>query len=135
MSGADWTQTPPNGMLAAQALANLIESPPLQKDPEGYFESDVHPWQLWYEQVKAGTRTFRFKGDPQEYSLAGPVDQAREPATTRPAKPPVPAETGIAAEEPAGSGFSWPILLAALAVCGAGVWLVLRGRQPGPVVK
>jgi hypothetical protein len=30
-------------------------------------------WQLWYEQIKSGKRTFRFEGDPTEYDLNGPA--------------------------------------------------------------
>src|SRR5690606_32469391 len=62
-SGADWSLTSPNGILAAQALAKLIESPPTQKSPGNYIESDVEDWRLWYARVKAGNQTFRFKGD------------------------------------------------------------------------
>ena len=32
-------------------------------------------WQLWYEQVKSGKRTFRFEGDPTEYDLNGPASK------------------------------------------------------------
>ncbi len=124
----------PNGHHAMEALGQLIEKPPVQKRSEIYWKSysydDDIMWQLWYEQVRAGTRTFRFKGDPQEYSLAGPVDQAKEPVTSRPAKPLT--DTGAAVEEATGSGFSWPILVAALAVCGAGAWLVLKSPRSRP---
>ena len=83
-NGADYGLTSPNGILAAQALARLIENPPLNKKPEIYFASDIEPWRLWFAQVEAGNRTFRFKGDPQEYSLAGPVTESGEPKNTRP---------------------------------------------------
>ena len=33
----------------------------------------VPSWRLWYEQIKSGNRTFRFKGDPTEYDLDGPA--------------------------------------------------------------
>lgn len=66
-------EVPPNGVLAARALGQLVENPPLQKNWESYQIDDVNTWQLWYAQVKAGTRTFRFKGNPQEYNLQGPV--------------------------------------------------------------
>ncbi len=127
----------PNGYYAMEALGQLIEKPPVQKRSETYWQSYLYDddtmWQLWYEQVRAGTRTFRFKGDPQEYSLAGPADRAREPATTRPAKPLTDADTAM--EKETGSGFSWPVLLAALAVCGAGAWFALRGNRSGPAAE
>ncbi len=120
--------TPSNGLHAMNALGDLIEKPPVQKRGESYNKNDANVWQLWYEQVKAGTRTFRFKGDPQEYSLAGPVDRAKEPVSNRPAKPPI-VDTNVAVEEGTGSGFSWPVLLTALAVCGAGAWFVLKSSR------
>jgi hypothetical protein len=30
-------------------------------------------WQFWYEQIKAGNRTFRFEGDATEYDPNGPA--------------------------------------------------------------
>jgi len=71
----------PNSALAVRAIARLpIVSRPIQTpwDKAKYWE-DLEPWKLWYQQVKAGTRTFRFEGDPQEYSLAGPVSETRDP--------------------------------------------------------
>ncbi len=32
----------------------------------GDAEHDLSSWRQWYEQVKAGKRTFRFVGDPTE---------------------------------------------------------------------
>ena len=70
----------PNSLLATQTLnriglegVQIIELKTTRDD-----EAALHQWKLWYEQVKAGTRTFRFKGEPQEYSLAGPVSEPRE---------------------------------------------------------
>src|SRR5690606_26228155 len=37
----------------------------------------VYAWQNWYEQIKAGSRTFRFEGDPTEYDLNGPVPKEK----------------------------------------------------------
>ena len=76
--GADVAPIPANSLLSARALHSLkIVSPPLQNRPAGY--EDVEPWRLWFAQLQAGTRTFRFKGDPQEYSLTGPVSGTRDP--------------------------------------------------------
>lgn len=69
----------PNNMIAIRALGRLVEKPPVQGDPENYTRDDVRAWQLWFEQVKAGNRTFRFKGNPQEYNLAGPALEALAP--------------------------------------------------------
>ena len=37
------------------------------------YENAHAAWQLWYEQIKSGKRTFRFEGDPTEYDLHGPA--------------------------------------------------------------
>lgn len=55
-----------------------LENPPVNStyaDPR----NDLRTWQLWFEQVRAGTRTFSFKGDKTVYSLSGPVAAARDP--------------------------------------------------------
>ncbi|MCW1887210.1 hypothetical protein OKA04_20900 [Luteolibacter flavescens] len=108
--GADYGLTQPNGKLSAQALANLVENPPLKKDPESYLESDIEPWRLWYEQLKAGNRTFRFKGDPQEYSLTGPVAQSLEPKSVSP--PEISEGSSESVEETRPS--IWPLAFAVL---------------------
>jgi hypothetical protein len=64
---------PPLG--ASQAAASLTEliadGPKLPAWPGGY--SDIPHWQKWYEEVKAGKRTFRFLGDTTDYDLNGPA--------------------------------------------------------------
>lgn len=69
-----------NNLLAAKAFAGLgIANPPLHEKPGTMGYDDIQPWRLWFAQVQAGTRTFRFEGDPREYSLAGPVSEAQSP--------------------------------------------------------
>lgn len=94
---------------------------------EEFYNANIEPWRLWYAQVKAGTRTFRFKDDPQEYNLDGPVGRAIESMGIRPVKSLTVSNAAV--EKATGSGFSWPILLAAMAVCGTGAWLALRGKR------
>ena len=60
----------PTSQLAASLLSEMIENPPGIDLPGTYF-SDLTPWKNWYQQVKAGNRTYRFKGDPTEYDLNG----------------------------------------------------------------
>jgi hypothetical protein len=96
---------PLDGPLAHYALRALAQVPLVNKPAPVENSSDaaqnLRTWQLWYEQVKAGTRTFRFEGDPKEYSLrggraavidGGPGGRSR----TRPAEEPaaVPKEPG-----------------------------------------
>jgi hypothetical protein len=71
-----------SSQYALRALAVLpIEFKPLQPRKGNFVinEQDIDAWRLWYEQIKAGTRTFRFEGDPQNYSLAGPVAEEKTP--------------------------------------------------------
>ncbi len=76
-SSSDLAMPMGDNLLAARALHELkIVNPPLQRQPGSY--ADVHPWRLWFSQVDAGTRTFRFEGDPQSYNLSGPVSKKRE---------------------------------------------------------
>ena len=77
----------PNSSYALRAIAKLpIVSPPVptRKHSAVIYDEDIDPWRVWYQQVKAGKRTFRFEGDPLEYSLAGPVVKAADPAVVRP---------------------------------------------------
>jgi hypothetical protein len=66
-----------NAIYATRALTNLgIEGvPEISLEGSQNREAAKEQWKLWFAQVKAGTRTFRFKGDPQEYNLKGPVGE------------------------------------------------------------
>ncbi|RYD21302.1 MAG: hypothetical protein EOP88_11870 [Verrucomicrobiaceae bacterium] len=66
----------PNCKGAAKALVCLpFVSKPLDKNWMTLTYEDVAPWREWYEQIKAGNRTFRFEGDPTEYDLNGPASR------------------------------------------------------------
>jgi hypothetical protein len=68
--GEEFTGEVPNFAPALGALKRLplVNNPGASEAP-GMLET----YRLWYEQIKAGNRTFRFEGDPHEYSLDGPV--------------------------------------------------------------
>ncbi len=113
----------PSSEGAAVALGRLIANPPYP--PRGFVnQADLEVWKLWYEQVEAGNRTFRFKDDPQEYTLAGP---ARVPAAADPGrtgKRPAPG-----ADEPPTAGRSPAravLWMALVAILGYAVWRFLR---------
>jgi hypothetical protein len=56
-----------NSWLAAKALQTMgIKNPP-QPDHRGY--AIIDSWKLWFEQVKAGNRTFSFEGENIAYRL------------------------------------------------------------------
>ena len=118
---------------AAFALLPLSTKPVHRKTVHGAgfvdYPEDLQPWRLWYEQVRAGTRTFRFEGDPQAYSLAGPVTEARTPSEARVAQAP---DLSLAADQgEQGKGTSRSALFAvagALVLCAFAAWKALRVR-------
>ncbi len=61
---------------AAAALGKLpIVNKPVPAKTQFRTPDDVLPWKQWYEQIKAGNRTFRFEGDATEYDLDGPASK------------------------------------------------------------
>lgn len=121
-------ELPVNGVLAAKALANLIDQAPVQKDAAAYHEDEADIWELWFAQVKAGTRTFRFKGDPQDYNLQGPVSKAIEPtglATKREDRGPMPPPS----EAKPAKGFPMAALLVACVVLALAAWYAFRRKM------
>lgn len=93
----------PSCNLAVQAIHNLgLENPPVKSqypDPR----NDLRTWQLWFEQVRAGTRTFSFKGDKTIYSLAGPVATALDPGEVRARSSGPAGASGGGTDAPSGS--------------------------------
>jgi len=126
---AELDKLQPNSVLAMRTLGNLLEKPAVQGEPSSYQLHDVATWQLWYEQVKAGTRTFRFKGDPQEYSLTGPVREAREPKTTRPAIVSNSAQKGPTETANKTTGIPiWPLTIAGV-ILAVAIWFATKRKS------
>lgn len=125
-SDAPWS---PNSANAAYALSgmNIVGRPArgdLRRDP-----ADVRAWQLWFEQVRAGTRTFSFEGDPTIYSLSGPVDRALDPGDVRPRSgAPSPAADPEGSPGPTKAPWIVALSLAVLA-------LILAARRAFPATK
>ncbi|GAA5481023.1 hypothetical protein Hsar01_00228 [Haloferula sargassicola] len=139
---ADEVERMPVAFWALRGLMNLIEDGPVYSDD--YVEQiiDRKMWVLWFEQVKAGTRTFRFKGDPQPYTLAGPAEkelrplrdgdegvEARRQKTTERGNPEISTGTG----EEDGRKIPWlPLGLATLLAGGGGVYWWRQSRKAAP---
>lgn len=123
---------PPNSHFAARTLNQigivgvpLIE--PLNTDRD--HEAARDQWKLWFAQVKAGNRTFRFKGDPREYNLDGPVPAVA--VATRPQKPgPSTSEEGSRRVDE-GRGVPWGGVGAALGVLLLAGFACLKSRRRG----
>lgn len=78
---------PENFQAACNTLREMIDYPPFQHLVSGA-TGTLEAWTTWYTQVKEGRRTFRFKGNPQEYDLNGPVSEAKNPDIPRPNRRP-----------------------------------------------
>ncbi|MBB5351240.1 hypothetical protein HNR46_001474 [Haloferula luteola] len=74
---------PENPVLAMRALTEILENPPLdagELTPLEEVRIQLEAWRSWFDQVRAGRRSFRLKGSLQSYTLANPTDQKRPPA-------------------------------------------------------
>lgn len=111
--------------MAVRSLARLIENPP---ESENIYPPVALPaWRLWYNQVKAGNRTYRFKGNPVEYDLNGPVEESKIPDAKRSDRRGI---TGSSAEtKKEGEGSNNPTIIAmVLAVLIAGGYWVYQKK-------
>ncbi len=129
-----------NSGLATMALRSLIQDDPV-KSKNGWLElGEKKAWQQWYEQIKAGNRTFRFEGDSTEYDLNGPAsgqklahisrdrkrDTERQVSRVRTPRSTVVAEPRVASKP----SKSMPVALfiAGLVLLGSLGWYFLKGR-------
>jgi hypothetical protein len=116
-----------NSFHAVRALHHLgIRNPPTGKYVD--LPADVRTWQLWFEQVRAGTRTFSFEGSDTIYSLEGPV--VATPSAIRPgnsATNPSDQTEGLASSP---RSFPWVFLASGmLVILVAYAILRSKGRQ------
>ena len=125
-----WAQVE-NSHKATNALFKLIGNSPVPYDEVTLWDIDIPAWRLWYNQVKAGTRTIRFKGDPQEYDLTGPVREARNPNAPRVTKRPGISEVVAANPDRSKTSASpWTVGILIL-MAGIGMFVHLKKkRQP-----
>lgn len=125
------------------SVRTLTEMPLVRKPvtaPGGINDpSTLKAWQVWYEQIKSGSRTFRFEGDPTEYDLNGPapgqklqqIARADKRDAERAAghKRESPGATTSAAEEPTNSSFSIVAILAVATATAGGIWYFLKKKN------
>jgi len=112
-----------NCNVAVRSLARLIENPP---ESENVYPPVALPaWRLWYNQVKAGNRTYRFKGDPTEYDLNGPVRDSKNMDTIRTARRAAPESHSET--EPKGRSNAPTITFGIITlILGGGYWIYRR---------
>jgi hypothetical protein len=63
---------PPNSILAARVLGELVSTPPVNASPKNYTAKHVEAWKEWFRKVKAGKLSYRFQGSDKVYNLDGP---------------------------------------------------------------
>lgn len=78
----EWAIRSLEEMRVVNPLLKEIENPPERKE----WERRKFAWDLWFRQIRAGTRTFSFEGDPTilSLSLSGPVGRALDPGEAKP---------------------------------------------------
>jgi hypothetical protein len=119
----------PLAHYALRALAQLpLESKPAQTSADDHLEKDLRSWQLWYEQVKAGTRTFRFKGDPKEYSFRDSRISAIDGAATGRSRT-RPGQEPAAVSKESGEGAPVAVIVIAALFVLLSALFFFRGRQ------
>ena len=85
----------------------------------------LETWRLWYERVKAGTRTLQFEGDPREYRLADIRAIRHRPLMPNAGPPVEPAEERVSEPSP-----WWPYIVGFAALFGAlGYWIFQASRS------
>ena len=121
----------PNIHLAARALQELhhlpLASKPVQSE-DVHTDEDLETYRLWYAQIKAGNRTFRFVGDPNEYTLAGPVRSSPEVASTPP-KARDSADASPSTETGPNSSAPWLAITLGGTLIGGALWYWLVSRR------
>lgn len=126
----DSSVAPSNARLSVYALQNLLDDPPATHGKGSMAHliiAEFPVWQLWFDHVKAGSRTFRFKGDPKPYNLKGvaPVERASTPLQSK--TPQAPELEKVEAK--LAPSRSWiPLALSIIALLVAGGWL-LKSRR------
>jgi hypothetical protein len=132
--------------LSERAATTLMKLPIANK-PAGLtsaiasdtLEINLAVWQRWYEQVKSGTLTFSFVGNPTEYDLNGPApkeklqriahDQQRDSERVT-GHPKVASQSGVPASSPLiRQPSTLAGIFAACALLAVTVWYFLNGRR------
>lgn len=126
---------PYTGELAVESLTELISDGPIQTELVSV--DDVPKWQKWFDEVKAGRRTFRFVGSDVNYTLDGPADAAtlkrikEEKMTSQ--RPDRTKKHIIESNDLTHTNGKGPVfhleLLAAILVCLVGFIYFFRGRR------
>jgi hypothetical protein len=125
---------------AARIFGKLpLASKPTSNRLDHEAEGALAVWQAWYEQIKAGKRTFRFEGDPTEYDLNGPAPKEKLVRIERDRKRDEERAAGGRRGSSPDTGFLPPMLaehpgttvgvMGACIFCAVAVWHFLRNRN------
>lgn len=129
-----------NAELATETIRDMgIEHPPFRDNKSTITPEEIDAWKDWWNEVKAGKRTYRFIGNKVEYGPDGPAskemiqqverdrkrDEEREASHRNSPIGPAPDSPATVVSQPL--SIAW--ILAAFALIGAAVWYFLRGRK------
>lgn len=127
--------SPGTEFSAAKNLTELISNGPMQTWRASY--EDVPKWQQWFDDVKAGKRTFRFVGTNVDYTLDGPADadtlkRIRE-RTSSTQRPKIVRTHVTPSEALAGANQKRPVfhggIIAAILLCLAALAFLIKRRN------
>jgi len=145
ITSSDEVPFPFNAAAAAIAIRRLgIEHPPFRERPGAdtyeYSLEEIDAWRDWWNEVKAGKRTYRYIGSSIEFGPYGPAskeqlqrverNRQREAASNGPRSAASSAEVGEQPEPP-GTKTSIAIGGAALVLL-ASIFYVLRAKKRSP---
>lgn len=128
-----------NSGLSILALRSLIHDDPIKSQKPHLEYGENKAWRDWYEQVKAGNRTFSFEGDSTAYDLNGPAPKEKLARIERDQKRDLERAGGVkktvntAADKPATDAVeqSTAFIGAVIAffLCGLAAWTLIRGKR------
>ncbi len=131
---SDFLAAPANAEWAAISIRKLgIENPPFQtageQDHSLIYKGEVDAWKVWWNEVEAGKRTYRFIGSTIDYGPDGPATKDKFKPIQRPQK----SGTGNDADQKnSPHHITIAAILAACALCFAAVWAYLKTKSNLP---
>ncbi len=139
--GDDFQKRPANAEQATESIRLLgIEHPPFRNIDGRITDEEVDAWRDWWNEVKAGKRTYRFIGSKVEYGPDGPASMEVVQKAERDQKRDVEREAGHKKSVIATDSASTPIpgavndsltfsgIIAACAAVAGALWYYLKRR-------
>ncbi len=140
--GADYGPRASHAELATEIIRALgIEHPPFRDIKGVITPEEIDAWKDWWNEVKAGKRTYRFIGSTVEYGPDGPTSMEVVQKAERDQKRDVEREAGhrkslTNLEATSAAQTAKPFSIAGILVAGilaaAAIWYYVRGKRIAP---